>query len=82
MAIRLADQATILAQTAGFRATEEAARPKRTALGHVDVVAGCAARPVGTRLRLNGDGLRRANSLAQLATVPTNRRPQMCQGVA
>lgn len=37
------------------------------ALCHVDVVAGGAAGAVGALLSLNGDGLRRANGLAQLA---------------
>lgn len=37
------------------------------ALCHVDVVAGGAATPVGALLGLDGDGLRRADGLAQLA---------------
>jgi len=37
------------------------------ALGHVNVVAGRAAGAVSTLLGLDGDGLRRANGLAQLA---------------
>mmetsp|Transcript_39253 Transcript_39253/g.93942 ORF Transcript_39253/g.93942 Transcript_39253/m.93942 type:complete len:241 (+) Transcript_39253:181-903(+) len=37
------------------------------ALGHVDVVARGAPRAVLTHLRLDGDGLRRADGLAQLA---------------
>lgn len=37
------------------------------ALGHVDVVAGCAAGAVGALLGLDGDGLGWADGLAQLA---------------
>lgn len=37
------------------------------ALGHVDVVAGGTTRSVRPFLRLDGDGLRRADGLAQLA---------------
>jgi hypothetical protein len=38
------------------------------ALGHVNVVAGRAARAVSALLGLDGDGLRRADGLAQLAS--------------
>ena len=41
--------------------------PAVDALGHVDVVASGAASAVGSLLGLDGDGLRRADGLAQLA---------------
>lgn len=42
---------------------------KRTALGHINVIAGGAAGAIWAGLRLNGDGLRRANRFAELATA-------------
>lgn len=39
------------------------------ALGHIEIVAGRASRAVSTLLSLNGNGLRRADLLADLVSI-------------
>ena len=51
----------------GVHGTRLLAEAAVDALGHVDVVAGRAAGAVSALLGLDGDGLRRADGLAQLA---------------